>query len=136
MPIRAGQWPALVIESGLSETMPQLRRDALWWFLQHGNVNYVLLIDLDVINEELTIEEWERARTPSGYATRSSAGSLEPMATESVVINRDGVVGTLSLSFEKLLGPQLGLVGPPLGPTQQDLVFGGELHIMWPYDFF
>lgn len=51
-PVGTGQCPVLVIETGLFETMGDLRRDALWWFCQSRDFNYVLLIDLNATNEE------------------------------------------------------------------------------------
>lgn len=51
-PVGTGQFPVLVIETGLFETMGDLRRDALWWFCQSRDFNYVLLIDLNATNEE------------------------------------------------------------------------------------
>ena len=117
-------WPVLVMEVGLSETMGQLRQDSLWWFSESSEVKLVLLIALNITAKEITIEKWERGRPPpSGRTTRSSTAALEPSATETVTINTSGVVGTLHLSFEKLFRASPG-------PTQHDFEFENELSIL------
>lgn len=51
-PVGTGQCPVLVIETGLFETMGDLRRDALRWLCQSRDFDYVLLVDLNATNEE------------------------------------------------------------------------------------
>lgn len=42
-----GDWPTLVIEFGVSESLPRLRADASWWLTQSGGkVNIALLISV------------------------------------------------------------------------------------------
>lgn len=38
-------WPSLVLEIGMSESLPQLRADASWWYPNSdGNIRLVILI--------------------------------------------------------------------------------------------
>ncbi|KAJ5717796.1 hypothetical protein N7488_003442 [Penicillium malachiteum] len=53
-------WPTLVIETGLVETLPQLRNDAKCWFeMSNGDVRMVLLISLK--QHTIEIELWQLA---------------------------------------------------------------------------
>ena len=41
-------WPSLVLEAGVSESLPQLRADAAWWFSDSdGDVKITILIGVD-----------------------------------------------------------------------------------------
>lgn len=117
--VQVGTWPVLVIEVGVSETIRQLHRDAVWWFQQHSEVKYVLLMSLDTTKKNITIEKWERAHQPD---TRSDV--LEPSVTEVVTIDEDGVTGSFRLSFSTLFKKDPG-------PSQHDFQFGPELRMLW-----
>ena len=55
----AGQ-PYLVLEVGVSESLPRLRNDASWWLSNSdGEVKVVLLIEVDKDHKRLNIETWE-----------------------------------------------------------------------------
>ena len=44
-PDQTREWPFLVIEAGLSDSMPRLQADAAWWLANSGGqVKLVLLI--------------------------------------------------------------------------------------------
>lgn len=122
--VQRGTWPVLVIEVGLSETIRQLQKDAVWWFHQHSEVQYMLLVSLDIARRNITIEKWERAHRSD---TRSDV--LEPSATEVVTIDEDGVTGSFRLSFSTLFKKEPG-------PSQHDFQFGSELCMLWRGVFF
>jgi len=53
-------WPTIVFESGLSETLRQLRIDAGWWLgKSSGAVNIVIIISIKRAPQTLQIEKWE-----------------------------------------------------------------------------
>lgn len=79
--VQVGTWPGLVIEVGVSETIRQLHRDVVWWFQQHSEVKYVLLMSLDTTKKNITIEKWEWAHQPDTWSN-----VLEPSVTEVVTI--------------------------------------------------
>lgn len=53
-------WPTVVIETGVSESLPKLVEDARWWFgSSEGQVRIVILIS--VTNRAVHIEKWQLA---------------------------------------------------------------------------
>ena len=53
-------WPTLVIETGVSESLPKLRNDANWWFnYSNGTVRIVLVIAVNKDRKEVVIEKWQ-----------------------------------------------------------------------------
>lgn len=59
-----GDWPSLVIEAGLSESLPRLRSDARWWIAHSGGrMNIVLLIWIRPATKTVKIEKWESTAT-------------------------------------------------------------------------
>ncbi|KAE8415711.1 hypothetical protein BDV36DRAFT_220486 [Aspergillus pseudocaelatus] len=52
-------WPALVIEAGVSESMPRLRQDAQWWISNsEGKVHIVLLIKVTRNARSMVFEKY------------------------------------------------------------------------------
>jgi hypothetical protein len=50
-------WPAIVFEAGLSESLGRLRTDAAWWLMNsNGDVNIVLVISLQRAQSRIQIE--------------------------------------------------------------------------------
>lgn len=74
-------WPTIVIECGLSESLARLRGDASWW-LSHsnGDVKIVVLISITKAQKRLQIERWCLA-PPARY--RPNTG-LHPNANSPV----------------------------------------------------
>ncbi|KAJ5508030.1 hypothetical protein N7527_010173 [Penicillium freii] len=55
-------WPTLAIETGLSESLSQLRKDALWWLSNSsGEVRIVLLISISKRKDKVFVEKWQLA---------------------------------------------------------------------------
>ena len=53
-------WPSLVMEIGVSDPLPQLRRDAKFWLEDSGGqVNIVIIIAVKKTTKVMTIERWE-----------------------------------------------------------------------------
>lgn len=97
------EWPALVIETGVSETLSQLHRDAIWWFRQSPNINYVLLVNVDRSQRTIHIEKWERCRPREPCITRSHTEAIpDPCPSETATISETGVTRTFTLSFRSL----------------------------------
>jgi hypothetical protein len=58
-------WPTIVIESGVSESLRRLRFDAGWWLTEsRGDVKIVIIISIQQAKSRLRIEKWEHA--PNG----------------------------------------------------------------------
>ncbi|KAI3201015.1 hypothetical protein DTO027I6_6118 [Penicillium roqueforti] len=50
-------WPTLAIETGLSESLPRLRQDALWWLSNSsGQVRNVMVISISKREKKVSIE--------------------------------------------------------------------------------
>lgn len=86
----AGQkWPTLVIETGYSETISQLRHDMHWWFgASNHQVKIVLLIDLDRRTQRIAVykytEDWPLP--PATTVTRASNTLTNPILRHTNVI--------------------------------------------------
>ena len=53
-------WPTMVIEAGVSESLPKLRNDANWWFNHsNGAVRIVLVISVNKARKEPIVEKWQ-----------------------------------------------------------------------------
>jgi hypothetical protein len=70
-----GNWPTLVFEAGLSETLASLRTDAEWWLTNsRGEVKIAIVISIKPAQKSLWIEKWcLQPRTPTAPATRTNA---------------------------------------------------------------
>lgn len=102
-----GDWPSLVIQAGMSESLPRLRSNARWW-IEHsdGRVNIVLLIWIRPAMKTVKIEKWERGQAPT---TRTSArlnpSNAFPTQTAEITVqsNSNTVTGApLILEFSKI----------------------------------
>jgi hypothetical protein len=55
-------WPTIVIESGVSESLQRLRFDASWWLTEsRGAVKIVIIILAQNAQSRIQIEKWEHA---------------------------------------------------------------------------
>ena len=97
-------WPVLTMEVGVSETLPQLRRDAIWWLRQSLDIKYVLLFNLDISQQTILLEVWERIRALEPQTTQSNHTVLDPAPAQTITMSSNGVNGSLSLSIDSLLG--------------------------------
>jgi len=58
-------WPTLVVECGVSESLARLQVDAKWWLENSaGNVKTVIVISFSVPERNFHLEKWELAVTP------------------------------------------------------------------------
>jgi len=80
-PTRA-HWPTLVVETGVSQSLSQLRVAANWWLCNSwGNVNIVLLFSIDEENREILIEQWEGSRPAVTTRSQSNNPTVTPIRT-------------------------------------------------------
>ena len=117
---RQDDWPTIVFEAGLSESLTDLRRDAQWWLANsRGEVKIVIIISIVKAEKSLWIEQWNISSFDRpGPATRAFLNVI-PVPTkiqELTVIQNPSIPhlpGTipiyavtgapLILEFEKLL---------------------------------
>ena len=121
-------WPTLVFEVGVSETLRKLRNDAQWWLANsQGRVKIVLLFKINRVARTIHIEKWEcRPVTPT-YALRSNRPPVQvPTQIQTVDIDANGVTGSppattppLVLHFQNILLRQ------PV-PPEQDVIYTAQ----------
>ena len=79
------RWPALVIETGCSESLTQLRQGMHWWFAaSRHEVKIVLLVELDKDGRRIRILKYTEDWPPSLGQTITRA-SLTPTKTNAVL---------------------------------------------------
>jgi hypothetical protein len=120
---RDTDWPTIVLESGWSESLTRLRRDAyIWLDKSKGDVKIVLLLSIGRTARTMIIEKWEnRPVSANRPATRSNTTQI-PTKIQAITIdstsNPPTVDGApLTLEFQKVF---LRQAVPPL---EQDFTF-------------
>ncbi|KAL1982153.1 hypothetical protein VTN96DRAFT_1688 [Rasamsonia emersonii] len=121
-----GDWPTLVIEAGMSESMPRLHTDARWW-IEHsaGKVNIVLLIWIRPSIKAIKIEKWVPGAAPVTKTSSCLRSNAFPTLTEEITIDQSNtpsvIKGTpLRLEFDKIFDR------PANPPVEQDVVFSSQ----------
>jgi hypothetical protein len=120
-------WPTLVLETGLSESLPQLRMDTRWWLANsQGQVKIVILIAIDRAVKNIHLEKWECR--PRRYNTRSRPNAThEPTQIQTIDIDANSVVtGTPPATTPSLvLGFQDLFLRHPIW-QEQDVIFSED----------
>jgi hypothetical protein len=117
-------WPIIVVESGWSESLTKLRRDArLWLENSRGEVKIVLLLSIDRTARTMITEKWENRPVPANRPatrsmTRAAANPNQPSQTptqiQAITIDSDSNTvneAPLTLEFRKIF---LRQAVPPL----------------------
>jgi len=91
-------WPTLVLECGVSESLQRLVVDAQWWLANsHGEVKIVLLFFVSTTTRTIHIQHWEIDNMPNLQLIAT------PTIKKTITINAQAVSGgTLRLDFQKL----------------------------------
>jgi hypothetical protein len=110
-------WPSLVLEVGISESVPQLRTDARWW---HSNSNHqtqlVVLISANPKSRDADIEIWTQVVNGRVGATTRSQNTHVLECTKLARLRNGAVSGdALKIDFQTLMGR------PPQNPQETDL---------------
>lgn len=96
----------LVIECGLSQSLPDLRAAANWWLSNtQGQVRVVMVVSVDLQNKCVFLEIWKMvlsAGTGAGAGTRARTSSPFPNAINSVTItcNRNAFTASGELRLD------------------------------------
>ena len=121
-------WPTLVFECGIKESLERLKVDSRWWLEDHGRaVNIVLLFTTSRSEKKIHIEQWELSPVPNPQLEVTTGGHpsspiLSPTRTCQIDILPSGTSGApLTLSFEKIfLRPPIEALG------EGDIVLTGK----------
>jgi len=99
-------WPTLVVEHGVSQSLKCLRGDASWWLTSStGQVKIVLLFCISEKNREIQIEQWQMSASPDEQITsgKQDPDQMRPERVKKIKISEtDAGRAVLELSFEKL----------------------------------
>ncbi|PWW77762.1 hypothetical protein C7212DRAFT_292732 [Tuber magnatum] len=99
-------WPTVVYECGVSESLRRLRIDSSWWLANSSHdVKIVLLISVNKPQQRIHLEQWEDRTIPNPYITRNNPNPLitRPMKINEINIYGNTVTGApLRLDFRKV----------------------------------
>jgi hypothetical protein len=117
---KATDWPTIVFESGVSQSLPHLRFDARWWLENSGgDVKIAIIISIEPVQSSLQIEKWELAPMAEGRPS-TRANHPIPTKTQEITITPNAVTGApLDLEFEKVFLR-------PAVPPERDIRFTGQ----------
>ncbi|OQD78229.1 hypothetical protein PENDEC_c001G03381 [Penicillium decumbens] len=114
-------WPTLVVETGVSESLPRLREDAKKWFRDsRGDVRIVILISIK--RTMVTFEKWQLAPPNAPRPlTRAYIDSLcaqspniPPLTTQPSVIQQAYSSQEIYVEFSRVAGAPSTVIGAPL----------------------
>ena len=116
----------MVIESGWSESLAQLRCDASWWLVNSlGKVHIALIISLHQDDRTIVIETWEMSQPDEARRVTRSNAQQVPTRTQEISITKDAVQGApLVLEFVKVF--ERAAV-----PPEGDIVFSAQELLVW-----
>ena len=119
--VLATDWPSVVIEVGVSESLSQLRTDARFWLTRSGGqTRIVILLAVKKATRVMKIERWEdMSRT---RLTRRSSPRYNPTKMQALTLQASG-----QLSGGPLLIPASKVYDTlPPGLGQDDFTFTGQ----------
>ena len=117
-------WPSVIVETRVSQTLPKLRLDAKWWIENSGReVKTAILIKIYRKTRRVFLEEWQYVtmRKPSTRRTPASTTS-GPRRVQLVTINfppggRPVAGGPFTIGFRNLMLHDPRLPRPPSPPS-------------------
>ncbi|KAB8262129.1 hypothetical protein BDV32DRAFT_136828 [Aspergillus pseudonomiae] len=114
-----GGWPLLVVEAGVSESMPRLRCDASWWISNsNGEVQMVLIIE--VSRNPKKVPQTQVQPGPVCQAHKVWATMIDQQANPPMVLG-----APLRLEFYKVIGR------PAIPLMEHDIVFTSADLLEW-----
>lgn len=138
---RGGQcngWPSLVVETGVSESLTKLRRDATWWFQNSlGDTRIVILLSVNAGSRELRIEKWQLV--PSGRLVtrhlneelRQRPGLMPPLGqlpagVQTAFCVQEVVITPESITGQPLVLPFRALFDRKPNGAERDIIIDNE----------
>lgn len=126
------EWPFLVIEAGISESMPKLQTDAAWWLANPGGqVKLVLLIQ---VTKRSRVIEMEKCVPGQEMTAAGAQPVFQPRKVAAVTVNQSvdppTVQGALLLEFWSVFGRE------PSRPLEQDILFTETDFLEWSRQVF
>jgi hypothetical protein len=119
-------WPTIVIESGVSESLRHLKDDADWWLTKSGGaVNIVIIISVNRAQSTLQIEKWELGPRTGRRLTLRSTQRIPTKMHEITIDSTNTVTGApLILDFDEIFLR-------PAVPAESDITFTAQDFSAW-----
>jgi hypothetical protein len=96
-------WPTIVIESGVSESLRHLRFDADWWLRKSGgDVKIVIIISVNRAQLTIQIEKWELGPRTGRQLTFRSTQQIPTKIQEITIVSNTVTGAPLNLEFDKI----------------------------------
>lgn len=128
-------WPTLVIESGVSESLPKLREDTRWWFENSsGLVRTVIILSIKKARKTIQLEKWQLAdpNSPTPSASTTAALSTPPSLMQQpaasqrpYIAQTTGITPTTVAGDVPLVLHFHGLFDRPPAGTESDILLDG-----------
>ncbi|KJR84181.1 uncharacterized protein SPSK_09660 [Sporothrix schenckii 1099-18] len=120
-------WPTLVIEAGVSQTLPWLRIKAKWWLTASNfHMKVVVLVKLLVATSTIQIEQWvaelSRPQRPGATTTRASHAANQPVVKQEVLMHWVGPLPLLQTPLNRRTLSNFRVKGAPLVLRFKDLM--------------
>jgi hypothetical protein len=121
-------WPSVVLEVGVSESLHQLREDARYWLISsEGRVLVVILISIGLSSGDARWERWEHqpsAWPSTGPVTRRQT-RIQPTLMQTVILPRGGPVSgaPFRIPSNKIWDVVPNNVGPKIVFSAQQLQY-------------
>ena len=109
-------YPTLVVETGVTESLPILRGDALWWFANsQGDTRMVLLMSVRRATRTIFMEVWQLAPPGTPRITRnlidqfrsSNPLPMPPMVRQPAVLQQAYCIKELIITSTTVVGAPL-----------------------------
>ena len=126
-------WPTIVLEAGVSQSLRQLKNAAKWWLSNSGGqVKIVLIFSIKEGSRTIHIEKWE-TRPATGRATRSNRPPAQvPTQIQEITIDPNNVTGApLILHFHLIF---LRAINQNAVPPEHDFTFTAQDLRNWADD--
>lgn len=113
-------WPSLVLETGVSESLPRLHKDAEWWFANSdGDVRVVLILSTSKATRKVVLERWQLA--PIGTPIPLSPETVSKLQQENT---------QPPMEKQTIVSPESALCAQRMEISRAtDTVTGGPLHL-------
>lgn len=124
-----GNWPTLVIEAGVSQSLRSLRTQMRWWFSASSHdVKIVILVKFHRTRDEIALEKWveEPSSSRPGATTTRWSGTLRPVLQQLITLTRDLTTDPVSYNVASdtlLLEFRLLFLRDPRPEEGGDIVF-------------
>jgi len=122
--LMAANWPTVVFECGLSQSLERLRVDSRWWLENTTEVKIVILFSISEADKAIHLEQWEMLTPPNPPRTHVTSSTSLIRTNEVDIVAGVASGAPLTLDFQKVF-----LRRPVLG--EGDIVFSAQELESW-----